>query len=64
MRGWLIVLAMIVGLVTQAPTPQKITFVRVFPNAGEIRLFIAAADGSEQRLEPLGMASSRGSPFF
>ena len=29
--------------------PQKIVFARVFPNAGQIGLFIAAADGSGER---------------
>ena len=30
-------------------TPQQIAFTRVFPNAGQIGLFIAAADGSGER---------------
>src|SRR5437899_4081196 len=29
--------------------PQKIVFARVFPNAGQVGLFIAAADGSGER---------------
>ena len=34
------------ALAAGAPEPQKIVFARVFPNAGQIGLFIAAADGS------------------
>ena len=36
-------------LATGAPPPQKIAFARVFPNPGQIGLFIAAADGSGER---------------
>ena len=32
----------------QAPQPQKIVFARVFPQPGQIGLFIAAADGSDE----------------
>src|SRR5215471_20976530 len=32
-----------------ASEPQKIVFARVFPNAGQMGLFIAAADGSGER---------------
>ena len=35
--------------VSAAPnTPQKIVFARVFPNAGQVGLFIAHADGSDE----------------
>ena len=34
----------------QKADPQKIVFARVFPNAGQIGLFIAAADGSAEHL--------------
>src|SRR5258708_15145005 len=33
----------------QAATPQKMALARVFPNAGQVELFIAAADGSDER---------------
>ncbi len=32
-----------------AAAPQKLVFARVFPNAGQVGLFIAAADGSGER---------------
>jgi len=38
------------GLHAAAAEPQKIVFARVFPNAGQIGLFIAAADGSNEHL--------------
>lgn len=34
---------------TAAAEPQKISFARVFPNAGQIGLFIASSDGSGER---------------
>ena len=34
------------GLAAAAPEPRKIVFARVFPQPGQIGLFIAAADGS------------------
>src|SRR5882724_5873848 len=37
------------SLAAGAPDPQKIVFARVFPNAGQIGLFIADADGSNER---------------
>jgi Tol biopolymer transport system component len=37
------------ALAAAVPAPQKIVFARVFPNAGQIGLFIAAADGSGER---------------
>src|SRR5262245_2702271 len=33
---------------SQAPQPQRIVFARVFPQPGQIGLFIAAADGSKE----------------
>jgi Tol biopolymer transport system component len=32
-----------------AATPQKIAFARVFPNAGQLKLFIASSDGGDER---------------
>ena len=37
------------GLAAAAPEPQKIALTRVFPGPGQIGLFIAAADGSDER---------------
>ena len=37
------------SLAAGAPDPQKIVFARVFPNAGQIGLFIADADGNNER---------------
>src|SRR5476649_2203848 len=51
MRTCLVVVAAAAALAAGASDPQKIVFARVFPNAGQIGLFIAAADGSgEHRL--------------
>ena len=38
------------GLHAAGADPQQIVFARVFPNAGQIGLFIADADGSDERL--------------
>ena len=43
------VTAAVLGITVAAADPQKIVFARVFPNAGQIGLFIAAADGSNER---------------
>jgi TolB protein len=47
-RTNLLVLLAGVALV-QTPAPEKIVFARVFPQPGQIGLFIAAADGSGER---------------
>ena len=49
MRTSVLVVAALVALAAAPPDPQKIVFARVFPNAGQIGLFIAAADGSDER---------------
>ena len=49
MRTTLIVVAAAAALAASPSTPQKIVFARVFPNAGQIGLFVAAADGSGER---------------
>ena len=36
-------------IAVRAATPQKIVFTRVFPNDGQIGLFVAARDGSGER---------------
>jgi len=46
-RAW--VLAAVVFLAAGAPEPQRISFARVWPNAGQIGLFVADADGSAER---------------
>jgi TolB protein len=42
------VLAAVVGVSAASSPPQKIAYARVFPNAGQIGLFIAAADGTDE----------------
>src|SRR5262245_9115535 len=37
------------AVLAQVPQPQKIVFARVFPQPGQIGLFLAAADGSNER---------------
>ena len=49
MRTCLLVVAAVAALAAGAPEPQKIAYTRVFPNAGQLGLFIAAADGSDER---------------
>ena len=49
MRTIALVFAAIAALAAAPSDPQKIVFARVFPNAGQIGLFIAAADGSGER---------------
>src|SRR5947207_2884672 len=46
MRPLIATALVITGLAAAGPEPQKIAFARVFPNAGQVGLFIAAADGS------------------
>src|ERR1700736_5880106 len=47
MRATLLVALASLAL-AQAPQPQKVVFSRVFPQPGQIGLFIAAADGSNE----------------
>jgi Tol biopolymer transport system component len=49
MRQSLLVVAVLAVTVAGAAPPQRIVYTRVFPNAGQIGLFIAAADGSGER---------------
>ncbi len=49
MRTFVLVVAAGVALAAAPSDPQKIVFARVFPNAGQVGLFIAAADGSDER---------------
>ena len=48
MRASLLV-ALASALLAQAAQPQKIVFARVFPQPGQIGLFLAAADGRDER---------------
>jgi Tol biopolymer transport system component len=48
MRASLLLVA-VISLAAAGSDPQKIVFARVFPNAGQVGLFIAAADGSDER---------------
>ena len=49
MRAYLFVLTAATAMAGAGPAPQQIVFNRVFPNAGQIGLFIAAADGSQEQ---------------
>src|SRR3954453_17164002 len=49
MRKMALALATVMFLAAGAPEPQKIAFARVWPNAGQIGLFVADADGSAER---------------
>src|SRR5215212_3064634 len=49
MRTSLILVAAATALAAAPSQPQKIVFARVFPNAGQIGLFVAAADGTGER---------------
>src|SRR5438105_9604518 len=49
MRRCSIVLLAVAALSAAPPAFHKIVFGRVFPNAGQLGLFIAAADGSDER---------------
>jgi len=44
-----VVAAAALSLAVRAAAPQKIVFTRVFPNDGQIGLFVAARDGSGER---------------
>src|SRR5207247_11341344 len=48
MRSCLISVFVALSAVT-APDPQKLFFTRVFPVPGQVGLFVAAADGSDER---------------
>ena len=49
MRSAIIAALAVAGLAAAGSDPQKISFARVFPNAGQVGLFVAAADGSDER---------------
>jgi Tol biopolymer transport system component len=48
MRSNLIALAVATMLLAEAPTPRRIGFARVYPQPGQLALFLAAADGSDE----------------
>ena len=50
MRTFMLVVIGVVALAAGSSDPQRIVYARVFPNAGQVGLFIAAADGSGERL--------------
>ena len=55
MRTALVAVVAVMSLAAGAPEPQQIAFARVWPNAGQVGLFIADADGGhEQPLVGLG----------
>jgi TolB protein len=45
----LVVVAAAAAISAASNAPQKIVFARVFPNAGQLAIFIAGADGSDER---------------
>ncbi len=49
MRKSALAIAALLSLAAGAPDPQKIVFARVWPNAGQVGLFIADADGANER---------------
>jgi TolB protein len=49
MRLHVLTAALVLGLAAPSGDPQKIVFARVFPQPGQIGLFIAAPDGSGER---------------
>src|SRR4051812_11842379 len=49
MRKIALVTVVLASVAAGAPEPQKITFARVWPNAGQIGLFVADADGGSER---------------
>jgi TolB protein len=49
MRKSALAVAALLSLAAGAPDPQKIVFARVWPNAGQVGLFIADADGTNER---------------
>jgi Tol biopolymer transport system component len=48
MRIFMLAIASFLMLAAGAPDPQKIVFARVWPNAGQIGLFVADADGGNE----------------
>ena len=49
MRTIALALASLVALAAGAPEPQRIVFARVWPNAGQVGLYVADADGTGER---------------
>ena len=49
MRLLLIVAALFTTLAAETPTPRKIAVARTFGNTGQVGLFVAASDGSDER---------------
>jgi TolB protein len=49
MRNVALVAALVFSVAAGAPEPQKIVFARVWPNAGQVGLFVANADGTGER---------------
>ena len=49
MRTTLLIALSGLALTAATPAPQKIVFARVFPQPGQLGLYIAAADGSDER---------------
>jgi TolB protein len=48
MRSLMLTLAAVAILLAETPPPRKIAFARVYPQPGQLGLFVAAADGSDE----------------
>src|SRR3982751_5585914 len=49
MRTCALVVVALLSVAAGGPNPEKIAFARVWPNAGQVGLFIADADGAAER---------------
>src|SRR5437868_8626836 len=49
MRKAILIAATLFGMAAGGSAPQKIVFARVFPNAGQVGIFTAQADGANER---------------
>jgi TolB protein len=49
MRPFLVAITAVGIMLAETPTPHKIVFTRVNPQPGQLALFVAAADGSDER---------------
>ncbi len=48
MRPFLVAITVIAMVLAETPTPRKIAFARVYPQPGQLGLFVAASDGSDE----------------
>jgi len=50
MRSLIIALTAIAMLLAETPAPHKIALARVYPQPGQLSLFVAASDGRDEHL--------------